>query len=169
MDPLVVIVMGSKSDLEQAHHIQAGLAEFDVASELRVASAHKSAHHLLQLLDEYESQECSLVYIAVAGRCNALGGLIDVNTSSPVINCPPYSGKFGGADIFSSLRMPGGVACVTVLEPQAAALAAVKILALRDPALAQRVRRYQRALETTIIQHDGEVRNDPWTPPLPTD
>jgi len=169
MDPLVVIVMGSRSDLEQAHRIQAGLAEFDIPSELRVASAHKSAHHLLQLLAEYESQERPLVYVAVAGRSNALGGVIDVNTSSPVINCPPYSDKFSGADIFSSLRMPGGVACLTLLEPQAAALAAVKMLALRDRTLAQRVRRYQKVLETAIIQQDEEVKNDPWTPPLPPD
>jgi len=168
VDALVVIVMGSKSDLEQAHRIQAALAEFDIPSELRVASAHKSARYLLQLLAQYESQERPLVYIAVAGRSNALGGVIDANTRSPVINCPPYSTKFGGADILSSLRMPGGVACLTVLEPQAAALAAVKILALCDRALAQRVRRYQKALEATIIQHDAEVRNDPWTPPLPT-
>lgn len=169
MDPLVVIVVGSKSDLEHARQIQAVLAEFNLLSELRVASAHKSAHHLLQLLAEYESQERPLTYIAVAGRSNALGGLMDANTVRPVINCPPYAEKFGGVDIFSSLRMPSGVACLTVLEPQAAALAAAKILALHDRALAQRVRSYQKSLETTIIQHDEEVRNDPWTPPLSTD
>ena len=160
--------MGSRSDLEHACQIRAALAEFDLPSELRVASAHKSTHHLLRLLAEYESQECPLVYIAVAGRSNALGGLIDAHTAWPVINCPPYSDKFGGVDIFSSLRMPGGVACLTVLEPQAAALATAKILALHDSELAQRVRSYQRTLETTIVQHDEEVRNDPWTPPLPT-
>lgn len=169
MDPLVVIVMGSKSDLEHARQIQAALTDFDLPSELRVASAHKSARHLLRLLAEYESQDRSLVYIAVAGRSNALGGLIDAHTASLVINCPPYSDKFSGVDIFSSLRMPGGVACLTVLEPQAAALAAAKILALHNPALAQRVRSYQKTLEITLIQHDEEVRNDPWTPPLPTD
>jgi len=169
MDPLVVIVMGSKSDLEHARQIQAALADFDLPSELRVASAHKSARHLLRLLAEYESQDRSRVYIAVAGRSNALGGLIDAHTASLVINCPPYSDKFGGVDIFSSLRMPGGVACLTVLQPQAAALAAAKILALHNPALAQRVRSYQKTLETTLIQHDEEVRNDPWTPPLPTE
>ena len=157
----VIIVMGSKSDLEHARHIQAALAEFDISSELRVSSAHKSAGHLIRLLAEYESQEGPLVYIAVAGRSNALGGLIDAHTAWPVINCPPYSDRFGGADIFSSLRMPSGVACLTVIEPRAAALAAVKILALHDPALAQRIRSYHRNLESTIIQHDEEVRNAP--------
>jgi 5-(carboxyamino)imidazole ribonucleotide mutase len=167
MDRLVVIVMGSKSDLAQARQIQSALAEYDVASELRVASAHKSAGYLLELLTEYESQH-PLVYIAVAGRSNALGGMIDANTVCPVINCPPYSDKFGGADIYSSLRMPSGVACLTVMEPRAAALAAVKMLALQDPSLARRLQSYQKGLETTIIRHDEEVRNEPWTPPLPT-
>jgi 5-(carboxyamino)imidazole ribonucleotide mutase len=169
MDPLVVIVMGSKSDLEHARRIQAALTEFDLAAELRVASAHKSASHLLKLLSEYECQQRPLVYLAVAGRSNALGGLIDAHTVWPVINCPPYNDRFGGVDIFSSLRMPSGVACLTVLEPRAAALAAVKILAVHNPALAHRLRSYQKGLETTIIHHDEELRNDPWTPPLPTE
>jgi phosphoribosylaminoimidazole carboxylase PurE protein len=160
--------MGSKSDVEHARQIEEALAEFDLPSELRVASAHKSAGYLLRLLAEYESQR-SLVYIAVAGRSNALGGLIDANTVHPVINCPPYSDKFGGADIYSSLRMPSGVACLTTLEPRAAALAAVKIFALHDPALAHRVSDYQKGLETTIVRDDEEVRNDPWNPPLPAD
>jgi len=94
---------------------------------------------------------------------------MDAQTIRPVINCPPYSDKFGGADIFSSLRMPGGVACLTVLEPQAAALAAAKILALCDPALAQRVRSYQKALEATIVRDDKEVRDGFRVPPLPAE
>jgi len=169
MDPLVVIIMGSKSDLAHARRIQTALSEFGLPSELRVASAHKSVRHLLRLLSEYESLERPLVYIAVAGRSNALGGLMDAQTIRPVINCPPYSDKFGGADIFSSLRMPGGVACLTVLEPQAAALAAAKILALCDPALAQRVRSYQKALEATIVRDDKEVRDGFRVPPLPAE
>jgi 5-(carboxyamino)imidazole ribonucleotide mutase len=169
MDSLIVIVMGSRSDLEHARRIQAALAEFNLPSELRVASAHKSAEHLLRFLGEYESQARPLVYIAVAGRSNALGGLIDAHTVWPVINCPPYSDRFGGADIFSSLRMPSGVACLTVLEPQAAALAAAKMLALHDRALVQDIRRYHGNLESTIVRDDEEVRDDPWAPPLPTD
>jgi phosphoribosylaminoimidazole carboxylase PurE protein len=160
--------MGSKSDLEHAREIQSALAEFGLSSELRVASAHKSAGYLLQLLSEHESRD-SLIYIAVAGRSNALGGLIDANTGRPVINCPPYSDRFGGSDIYSSLRMPSGVACLTVIEPRAAALAAAKMLALEDPELACQVRSYQRNLATTLMQHDEEVRNEPWTPPLQTD
>jgi len=169
MDSLAVIVMGSRSDLDHARQIQQVLAEFGIRSELRVASAHKSAEYLLRLLAEYESRGHPLVYIAVAGRSNALGGLMDAHTACPVINCPPCSDKFGGVDIFSSLRMPGGVACLTVLEPRAAALATAKILALHDPALAQRIRDYHHHLESTIIQHDEEVRNAPWTPPLPAE
>jgi 5-(carboxyamino)imidazole ribonucleotide mutase len=168
MDPLVVVVMGSKSDLGHARQIRSALAEFDLPCEFRIASAHKSAGHLLRLLAEYESQDRPLVYIAVAGRSNALGGLVDAQTAWPVINCPPYSDRFGGADIFSSLRMPSGVACLTTLEPHAAALAAAKILAVHDRGLAHRLRTYQKGLEISIVHDDEEARNDPWTPPLPT-
>ena len=185
MEPLVVIVMGSKSDLEHARGIEKALSELGLPCELRVASAHKSPRHLLQLLSEYEAdlrpstlsqpgptaceQDLPLVYIAVAGRSNALGGLIDAQTACPVINCPPYSEKYGGMDILSSLRMPSGVACVTVLEPKAAALAAAKILALTDQELTQRLRTYQSTLETTIIHDDEKVRSAPRIPPLSTE
>jgi 5-(carboxyamino)imidazole ribonucleotide mutase len=169
MDSLIVIVMGSRSDLEHARRIQDALAGFSLTSELHVASAHKSAEHLLRLLDHYESQARPLVYIAVAGRSNALGGVIDARTTWPVINCPPYSDRFGGADIFSSLRMPSGVACLTVLEPQAAALAAAKMLAISDPGLAQDIRSYHKTLENTILGDDEAVSDGSGVPPLPTD
>ena len=81
MDPLVVVIMGSRSDLEHARQIRSALAEFDVRCEFRIASAHKSVGHLLRLLAQYESQDRPLVYIAVAGRSNALGGLVDAQTA----------------------------------------------------------------------------------------
>jgi 5-(carboxyamino)imidazole ribonucleotide mutase len=71
----------------------------------------------------------------MAGRSNALSGFTDTQTFCPVIACPPYSDKFAGADIYSSLRMPFFVAPMTVLEPANAALAAAKILALSDTQL----------------------------------
>jgi 5-(carboxyamino)imidazole ribonucleotide mutase len=120
---LVVIFMGSKSDLPFAKQIAAELAELDIACELRVASAHKSARYLLDLLTQYEAQEGARVYITVAGRSNALSGMVDANVTAPVIACPPYSEKYAGADLFSSLRMPSGVAPAVVLEPRGAALA----------------------------------------------
>ena len=72
------------------------------------------------------------VYITVAGRSNALSGFVDAQVTAPVIACPPASEAFGGMDILSSLRMPRGVAPLVVMEPENAALAAVKMLGLNS-------------------------------------
>lgn len=125
---------------------------------MRVASAHKSVRHLLEVLARYEEQGGNRVYITVAGRSNALGGLVDASVSAPVITCPPVSDSFGGADIYSSLRMPGGVAPLVVLEPGNAALAAAKILGLGQASLAETVRKEQRENENRIIEDDRRLR-----------
>ena len=112
----VVILMGSKSDLPFVEKIASALDGFGIAHEQRVASAHKSARYLLDLLTEYEASGTVGVYITVAGRSNALSGMADANVTAPVIACPPYSDKFGGADLYSSLRLPSGVAPANLSE-----------------------------------------------------
>jgi 5-(carboxyamino)imidazole ribonucleotide mutase len=156
----VVIMMGSKSDLPHAQSIVDVLDAFGISSEVRVASAHKSARHVLGMLAAYEEEPGPRVIITIAGRSNALGGMVDANTTWPVITCPPVSSTFAGADIYSSLRMPSGVAPLLVLEPSGAALAAAKILALGDSELRERLRAYQSDLTDTIVTDDQEVRAD---------
>jgi 5-(carboxyamino)imidazole ribonucleotide mutase/phosphoribosylaminoimidazole-succinocarboxamide synthase len=156
--PLVPIIMGSKSDLKHGQEIAAELAKFGIASEIRVASAHKAPQFVLELLATYEADPQPKVYITVAGRSNALSGLVDGAVAAPVIACPPYSDRFGGSDIFSSLRMPSGIAPAVVLEPSGAALLAAKILALADPALRQGVLQAQQAARATIIADDQALQ-----------
>jgi 5-(carboxyamino)imidazole ribonucleotide mutase len=98
------------------------------------------------------------VYVTVAGRSNALSAFVDANTTKPVIACPPYSEKFGGADIFSSLRVPSGVGSLLTLEPEGAAIAAAKIFALEDQDLAKRVRQHQLANQKKIEEADESTR-----------
>lgn len=154
---LVPIIMGSKSDLPFAQRIAAALAEFGVPWELRVSSAHKSVAHLLELLAAYEARGVT-AYITVAGRSNALSGMVDAQVTAPVIACPPYSDSFGGADIYSSLRMPKGVAPLVVLEPEGAALAAAKIAALVEPAVRERIAAYHAELVAGIKADDDGIR-----------
>lgn len=154
----VPIIMGSRADLEHARVIEAELSEFGIASEMRVASAHKAARYLLDLLAGYEADPRPKVYMTVAGRSNALSGMIDANVAAPVIACPPYSDRFGGADLFSSLRMPSGVAPGLVLEPKGAALLAAKILALTDPALRERILQAQHRSTEQIITDDRALK-----------
>ena len=155
--PSVVILMGSKSDAPFVERIAAALDELGVAHEQRVASAHKSARYLLDLLAQYEACGRVGVYITVAGRSNALSGMVDANVAAPVIACPPYSETFGGADLFSSLRMPSGVAPAVVLDPAGAALLAAKILAVGDPGLHARVTAAQRSSTEQVIAADKEM------------
>jgi 5-(carboxyamino)imidazole ribonucleotide mutase/phosphoribosylaminoimidazole-succinocarboxamide synthase len=157
----VVIIMGSMADREHVARIAAACAEFGLPVEQRVASAHKSAHHLLDLLAAQSAAGDPLVYITVAGRSNALSGMVDANVVAPVIACPPVSSAFGGADIYSSLRMPGGVAPLLVLDPGAAALAAAKILAVGDAALRARVAAFQATLTQQLIDDDSSLSQAP--------
>jgi phosphoribosylaminoimidazole carboxylase PurE protein len=82
---LVVIVMGSPSDAEFGHKIAQALNELGVPWEMRVASAHKVPRYVLDMLEAYEADPQPKVYITVAGRSNALSGLVDAQVSAPVI------------------------------------------------------------------------------------
>ena len=146
--------MGSKADLEFVRKIADYLKEFELEYEMRVASAHKTPEKVLEIIKEYDKA----VFITVAGRSNALSGFVDANTLNPVIACPPYSDKFAGADIFSSLRMPSGVAPMVVTEPENAALAAAKIIALYDEKVKKKVGEYQMKKKREVQEADEEVR-----------
>jgi 5-(carboxyamino)imidazole ribonucleotide mutase/phosphoribosylaminoimidazole-succinocarboxamide synthase len=155
--PLVVILMGSKADEAHCQKIAGAARGFGLDVVLRVGSAHKAAEHVLALLAQYEQDPRPKVYITVAGRSNALSGLTDGNVSAPVIACPPASEAFGGADVYSSLRMPSGIAPAVVLEPVNAALLAAKILALADPQVREQVMAYQKNQTQKIIDDDQSI------------
>ena len=152
----VVIIMGSKNDREHCQYIAKVLKKFNVEYVLRVASAHKVPLKVLEIIKEYKNEDT--VFITVAGRSNALSGFVDANTLKPVIASPLYSNKFSGVDIFSSLRMPSGVCPMVVLEPENAALAALKILALSDKELQKKIKEYQEEKKKKIEKDDKEVR-----------
>ncbi|OQX55539.1 MAG: 5-(carboxyamino)imidazole ribonucleotide mutase [Candidatus Aminicenantes bacterium 4484_214] len=154
----VIIIMGSKGDLEWSKKAALLLEELGIPTVMRIASAHKVPLKVLEIIKEYETEEA--VFITVAGRSNALSAFVDAQTVRPVIACPPYSDKFGGADIFSSLRMPSGVCPLVVLEPEQAALAAAKILALKDNELARRIKKYQDHKKTIIENDDQALTNN---------
>lgn len=153
MKGTAVIIMGSQKDLDFSREITKTLKALGVNYEFRVASAHKTPQKVLEILKEFENEKT--VYITVAGRSNALSAFIDANTSKPVIACPPYSEKYGGADIYSSLRVPSGIGSVVTIEPEGAAIAAAKIFAVEDKDTEKRVKEYQQAKKREI-----ETAND---------
>jgi len=156
--PLVVILMGSKSDMEHSQKIADACKGFRIEPVLRIGSAHKTAEHILKILREYEAVARPKVYITVAGRSNALSGITDGAVSAPVIACPPVSDVFGGADVYSSIRMPSGIAPALVLEPANAALLAAKILGLVDPEVRMAVMKSQMQAAEKIIQDDQALQ-----------
>lgn len=152
----VIILMGSERDLDFCNEIAKHVKALGLEYLFRVGSAHKTPDKVLQTLKEYEKQK--VVYITVAGRSNALSAFVDANTTKPVIACPPYSEKYSGTDIFSSLRVPSGVASLVTIEPESAALAAAKILAVQDDELEKRVDKYHQIKRREIEKADESLK-----------
>lgn len=154
----VIIIMGSESDLKWAEKIAESLASFEIESVKRIASAHKVPLKCYNLIKEYEKE--NVVFITIAGMSNALSGFADAQTHCPVIACPPYSDKFGGADLFSSVRMPSGVAPLTILSPENAALAAAKIIGLANSDVQGKVIAYQNTKRAILEKADTRLQKN---------
>ena len=152
-----VIIMGSERDLEFCRDIAKHLKTLGVEYEFRVASAHKTPLKVLDILNEFEAEK--VVYITVAGRSNALSAFVDANSSKPVVACPPYSDKYGGADVYSSLRVPSGIGLVVTIEPEGAAIATAKIFALEDKVLEKRVKDFQAEKRKDIEKANETIKN----------
>src|SRR5579859_492619 len=155
--PLVMILMGSKADAAHCEKIAAAAREYGLEVRQHIASAHKTPEHALSVLRQAEADTRPKVFITVAGRSNALSGFVDGAVSAPVIACPPPSEAFGGADVFSSLRMPSGIAPALVLDPGNAALLAAKILGQGDAEVRARVAAAQQAQRDRILADDQEL------------
>ena len=158
MKPFAVILMGSKADLDHCNKIAEACKQFGIETVTRIGSAHKTAEHALSILREYEADPRPKVYITVAGRSNALSGFTDGAVSAPVIACPPPSESFGGADVYSSLRMPSGVAPALILEPINAALFAAKFFGQFDADTKTAVVAFQKKQAEKILQDDEDIR-----------
>lgn len=151
-----IILMGSQGDLDFCREIAKHLEALNLSYEFRVASAHKTPEKVLNILGQYKKQK--VIYITVAGRSNALSAFVDANTTRPVIACPPYSEEYAGADIYSTLRVPSGIASLTTIEPEAAALAAAKLFALTDHTMEKRVEHYQQTKRAEIDKADQKIK-----------
>jgi 5-(carboxyamino)imidazole ribonucleotide mutase len=156
--PGVVVLCGSEQDMAHATDIARAARELGLGAAIRVASAHRTPEKVLQIVRYVDalSQRMPVVLITVAGRSNALSGFCDPQTSVPVISCPPPS-QFAD-DVWSSLRMPSGVAPLYVCEPLNAALAAAKIIGLSTPAVVQAVVQFQQRARQKIEEADARAR-----------
>jgi 5-(carboxyamino)imidazole ribonucleotide mutase len=156
MEGKAIVLMGSERDLDFCNKIKKYLKLLGVDYEFRVASAHKTPKQALEIILNFEKEK--IVYITVAGRSNALSAFVDANSSKPVIACPPYSEKFSGADIFSSLRVPSGIGSVVTIEPEGAAIVAAKIFALENETIRKLLGEYQSAKKKILAQANEKIR-----------
>ena len=155
----IVILVGSTSDVPFAHRIEDFLRNehFNVKCEYRVNSAHRNPEKLLSDLKGYEKSADDIVYITVAGLSDALSGVVAGYTSKPVIACPPDLKTYEWGKAFSSVATPKGVPVALVLEPENAALAAVKILAFSNAKLRKAAEKYRDKMKEAVAKADTEL------------
>lgn len=143
----VGIVMGSASDLPVVRKAAETLKEFGVPCEVHVYSAHRTPAEAGAFARAARANGFGAV-IAAAGMAAHLAGAIAANTTLPVIGIPMKSKALDGVDaLLSTVQMPSGIPVATVAIDGAvnAALLAVQILAVEDPALAQKLDEHRAA------------------------
>lgn len=146
--PLVGIIMGSKSDWETMRHADEMLARFDVPHECRIVSAHRTPAWLAEYAQTAEQRGLEVI-IAGAGGAAHLPGMAAAQTLLPVLGVPVQSQALQGLDsLLSIVQMPGGVPVATLAIGKAgatnAALLAVAILANSRPELREKLRNFRQ-------------------------
>nr|XP_058923740.1 bifunctional phosphoribosylaminoimidazole carboxylase/phosphoribosylaminoimidazole succinocarboxamide synthetase isoform X2 [Kogia breviceps] len=154
----VVVLMGSTSDLSHCEKIKKACGNFGIPCELRVTSAHKGPDETLRIKAEYEGDGIPTVFVAVAGRSNGLGPVMSGNTAYPVISCPPLTPDWGAQDVWSSLRLPSGLGCSTILSPEGSAQFAAQIFGLNNHMIWAKLRASVLNTWISLKQADKKIR-----------
>ncbi|XP_042107360.1 bifunctional phosphoribosylaminoimidazole carboxylase/phosphoribosylaminoimidazole succinocarboxamide synthetase isoform X6 [Ovis aries] len=154
----VIVLMGSTSDLSHCEKIKKACGTFGIPCELRVTSAHKGPDETLRIKAEYEGDGIPTVFVAVAGRSNGLGPVLSGNTAYPVISCPPLTPDWGAQDVWSSLRLPSGLGCSTILSPEGSAQFAAQIFGLNNHLIWARLRASVLNTWISLKQADKKIR-----------
>ena len=157
VQPLIGIVMGSRSDWETMQHAAAKLDELGVPHEVRVVSAHRTPDVLFDYAATARDRGLRAI-IAGAGGAAHLPGMLASKTPVPVLGVPVQSKALDGMDsLLSIVQMPAGIPVGTLAIGKAgaknAALLAAAILALGDDALSARLQAW-RAAQTDSVAID---------------
>ena len=153
------VIMGSDSDLPVVEKAIDTLKEYGVPCEVHVFSAHRTPAEA-KAFSESAAENGFGVIIAAAGKAAHLAGAIAANTVLPVIGIPVKSSTLDGLDaLLSTVQMPSGIPVATVAIDGAAnaALLAVEILAVSDPALSQKLKDARRAASEKVLRADRDV------------
>jgi 5-(carboxyamino)imidazole ribonucleotide mutase len=160
--PLVLIVMGSDSDLPVMQEAADVLTKFGVPWEMRISSAHRSPARTMALASEAADRGIKII-IAGAGMAAHLAGVVASKTVLPVIGVPMPGGALNGVDaLYSTVQMPGGIPVATMAIGKAGAknagIFAVQILALGDSGLANALGEYRREMDHDCARKDAAIQ-----------
>jgi 5-(carboxyamino)imidazole ribonucleotide mutase len=158
-EPVVGIIMGSKSDLDTMSPAAETMKEFDVAYELEVVSAHRTPKRMFEYAESAAARGLKVI-IAGAGGAAHLPGMVASLTPLPVIGVPVPTKALNGQDsLYSIVQMPAGIPVATVAIGNArnAGLLAIRILAIQDKALAERLEEFRKGQESLVAQMNAEL------------
>jgi 5-(carboxyamino)imidazole ribonucleotide mutase len=164
MTPLVSIIMGSTSDLPILSKAADFLESMQVPFEMNALSAHRTPAQVEEFARTAADRGLKVI-IAAAGMAAALPGVIAAMTPLPVIGLPINSSLQGTDALLSIVQMPPGVSVATVGINAGlnAAVMAVQILALSDPALSARLQEYRTGLSQKIVKANAELHELKYT------
>ena len=146
--PLVGIIMGSKSDLPTMEACTKQLEELGVPYELVIASAHRTPDKVHEWAASAADRGLKVI-IAAAGKAAHLGGVVAAYTPMPIVGVPMKTSDLGGMDsLLSMVQMPSGVpvACVAIGGAKNAAIYATQILGAAMPEYREKMVEFKRAM-----------------------
>jgi 5-(carboxyamino)imidazole ribonucleotide mutase len=163
VQPLVGVLMGSRSDWDTMQHTAKTLEDLGVPHEVRVLSAHRTPDVLLEYVAGAEARGLEVI-IAAAGGAAHLAGVTAAKTVLPVLGVPMAAPPLNGLDaLLSTVQMPGGIPVGTLAIGKAgavnAALLAAAILGGKYPEYRDAVRRFRAKQAQAILANP-----DPRTP-----
>lgn len=156
----VGIVMGSDSDMPVMAKAADILEELGISYEMTIISAHREPDVFFEYAKNAEAKGFKVI-IAGAGKAAHLPGMCAAIFPMPVIGVPMKTSDLGGVDsLYSIVQMPSGipVATVAIGGGQNAGILAAKILAVSDPALLERVKRYAQSLKESVQEKDARLQ-----------
>ena len=155
-DPLVIVLMGSKSDWEVMRQCDEVLTSFGVAHECRVLSAHRTPQETAEYVSGAADRGVQVV-IAAAGGAAHLAGVCAAHTVLPVLGVPMESASLKGMDsLLATVQMPAGIPVGTLAIGPAgarnAALLAVAILANGRPDLREKLQQFRAEQSAKVLR-----------------
>jgi 5-(carboxyamino)imidazole ribonucleotide mutase len=160
MAPVVGIIMGSDSDWSTMEAAAETLAEFEIAFEVGVVSAHRTVRKMVDYATTAADRGLRVI-ITGAGGAAHLPGMVAAMTPLPVIGVPVPLKYLDGMDsLLSIVQMPAGVpvATVSIGGARNAGLLAARILGASDPVVRQRMTDFQAGLERLVAEKDDALR-----------